>query len=228
MIENRKAFFGGAGLMAGFVIVLILMFLPLFRGHNALEYLDALYNSISKDSAYYIPKVKEEIKPLSGTAVEVTLSMADEAQAKQTALLFQKSGASAGVSGKDLKVSGDLSKILESSLDDADVMYRNQGSKINDKYGYPEKRVLYNWWSALAALDKGLTKQKQFEAAKLVDHVSKKAVETAYNYYGIEPQKISDRLGVVLFSLFFYVIYTLWYGFSILFMFEGWGLRLEH
>ena len=228
MIANRKEFFTGAGLMAGFVIVLVMMFLPIFSGHNALEYLDALYNSISKGSAYYIPKVQEEIKPLSGTAVELTLSMADEAQAEQTALLFQKAGATTDISGKDIRVTGNLGSILENSLEDADAMYHNKGSKLSDKYSYPEKRVVYNWWMALKALDKGLKKQKQFEAALTVEHVNKKAVETAYNYYGIEPQKISDRLGIVLFSLLFYVIYTLWYGFSILYMFEGWGLRLEH
>ena len=44
----------------------------------------------------------------------------------------------------------------------------------------------------------------------------------------MEPQSIMDRLGVVIFSLVFYVIYTLWYGFAILFMFEGWGMKLEH
>jgi len=228
MIANRKEFFGGLGLMVGFIIVLIMMFLPIVRGHNALEYLDALYNSISKGSAYYIPKVKEEITPFLGTSIKVTLSMADEAQAKQSALLFQKSGASVDISGTDLRVSGDLGNILENSLNDADAMYLNQGKKISDKYGYSEKRVLYNWWMAFKALDKGLVKQKQFEAARTVEHVNKKAVETAYNYYGIEPQKISDRLGIVLFSLFFYVIYTLWYGFSILYMCEGWGLKLEH
>jgi hypothetical protein len=37
-----------------------------------------------------------------------------------------------------------------------------------------------------------------------------------------------DRLGVVVFSLVFYVIYTLWYGFAIMFIFEGWGMQLEH
>ncbi len=35
-------------------------------------------------------------------------------------------------------------------------------------------------------------------------------------------------LGIVIFSLIFYVVYTLWYGFAIMFMFEGWGMRLEH
>ena len=228
MIANRKEFFGGVGLLAGFLVVLLVMFLPIFRGHNALEYLDALYNSISKGSAYYIPKAKEEVKPFAGSAVEVSLPMADASQAEQTALLFHKSGAAAEISGTTLKVSGDLGKILENSLGDADAMYQNKGDSVRDKYGYPGKRVLYNWWLALKELDKGLKKQKQFEAAQTVDHVNKKAVETAYNYYGIEAQKISDRFGIVLFSLFFYVIYTLWYGFSILYMFEGWGLRLEH
>jgi hypothetical protein len=28
--------------------------------------------------------------------------------------------------------------------------------------------------------------------------------------------------------LIFYVVYTLWYGFAIMYMFEGWGLQLEH
>jgi hypothetical protein len=26
----------------------------------------------------------------------------------------------------------------------------------------------------------------------------------------------------------FYVFYTLWFGFSIMWLFEGWGMRLEH
>ena len=73
-----------------------------------------------------------------------------------------------------------------------------------------------------------MKRQKKFEAAKLVDLTQKKAVEAAYNYYGIEAQKISDRFGVVLFSLVFYVVYTLWYGFAILYLFEGCGLRLGH
>jgi len=37
-----------------------------------------------------------------------------------------------------------------------------------------------------------------------------------------------DRLGVVVFSVVVYVIYTHWYGFAIKFLFEGWGMQLEH
>jgi hypothetical protein len=60
MIGNVKQFYTGLGLIIGFAIVLILFFMPLYGGKNALDYLDNLYNTISKGSAYYIPKASEE------------------------------------------------------------------------------------------------------------------------------------------------------------------------
>ena len=41
------------------------------------------------------------------------------------------------------------------------------------------------------------------------------------------PEQIKDKVGIVIFSLAFYVIYTMWYGFAILFVFEGWGLKIS-
>lgn len=228
MIADKKEFFLGATLLALFLAVFALIFSPVFNGQNGLEYLDDLYNSISKGSAYYIPQLKEEAEAFSGKTVDLSLTFATDQQAGQTAKLFNQSGALVNVSGNQLKVSGDLGGILAACLDDADLMYRNEGEKLSGKYGYPERRVIYNWWTAAKEMDKSLSKQKLFKEAKLVGTVNKKAVETAYNYYTIEPQKISDKYGVVIFSLIFYVVYTLWYGFAIMFMFEGWGLRLEH
>lgn len=228
MIADKKEFYGGLGLLIGFVVVLVIIFSPVFKGQNGLEYLDALYNSISKGSAYYIPKVKAETDTFAGKSVSTTIEMKDESQTQQTAALFMKGGALVNISGTQLKIEGDLGKIFENCLADADRMYMNDGQTISSKYGYNEKQVVYNWWQALKAMNKDLTKQKQFKAASAVDMVATKAVETSYNYYQIEPQKISDRALFVIFSLVFYVVYTLWYGFAIMFMFEGWGMKLEH
>ena len=85
-----------------------------------------------------------------------------------------------------------------------------------------------DWWQAFKGAEKDLNSQKKFKEAKAVANISKKGIEASYNFYKIEPQSIMDRLGVVIFSLVFYVIYTLWYGFAIMFMFEGWGMQLEH
>jgi hypothetical protein len=228
MIAHKKEFYGGVGLMAVFIVVLIFIFMPIFKGQNGLDYLDALYNSISKGSAYYIPKLNKEAKEFFGHSVNLNLTMASDEQAKQSRTLFEKSGAMAKVSGSTIQVAGDLGKILQNSLVDADHMYLNDGPKVSSKYGYDEKRVLFNWWNALEAMDKDLKKQKLFKEAKLVTTIKKKAVESSYNYYKIEPQRISERYGIVIFSLIFYVVYTLWYGFAIMFMFEGWGMQLEH
>ena len=54
MIAEKKTFTKGAIMMVIFIVVLITFFSPVFNGQNGLEYLDDLYNSISKGSAYYL------------------------------------------------------------------------------------------------------------------------------------------------------------------------------
>jgi hypothetical protein len=228
MIAGKMKFGLGLGLLIAFTVVLVLIFSPLLQGKNALQYLDDLYNSISKGSAYYIPDVQKEVKAFSKGQVSFALGTADAAQAEQMAKLFRSAGSSVTVAGTQVKVEGDLAQILGNCLGDSDAMYHNQGTQISGKYGYDERRALYNWWVACREMDKELKNQKKFKEAKLVTLVSNKAVETSYNYYKIQPQKIMDRLGTVLFSLFFYVVYTLWYGFAIMYLFEGWGMRLGH
>jgi hypothetical protein len=228
MIEKKSQFYLGLGLMIGFVVVLLLFFTPIVKGKSGLDYLDNLYNSISKGSAYYIPSVRKDIGKFADHPVSVNLNLPGNGQAAQTALLFAGGGAKVDIQGTGLQVSGDLARILERAISDADEMYFNKGEAVSSRYGIHERRVLYNWWKGLEELQKGLNKQKHFKEAKIVALVQKRAVEPSYNYYTVEPQKIGDRWGTVVFSLLFYVVYTLWYGFAMLFMFEGWGLKLGH
>ncbi|MFH1437523.1 MAG: hypothetical protein ABIJ56_17585 [Pseudomonadota bacterium] len=223
-----KKFLLGMGLMLTFIVILVLIFLPILNGGNMLEYSDALYNSISKGSADYIDATRKEVEGFKGPPVSLAMEMSDEAQAEKTALLFEKGGASVKVAGRNLTVEGDLGKILLGCLDDSRSMYDNDGQALMARYGYGEKRVMVNWWAAAKAMDKALKREKRFDDAKLVTLVQNKAVETAYNFYGIAPQKIGDKLFIVVFSLLFYVLYTVWYGFAIMFMFEGLGFRLGH
>jgi len=228
MIARKKEFTIGLVMLISFFVVLFIFFSPVFEGKNGLDYLDSLYNSISKGSVYYIPKLKDETKPFNGANVDLSFTMTSAGQAQQTSLLFMKAGALVNVTDAKLQVVGDLGKILEACLVDADAMYKNNGKAVADKYGYSERQVLFNWWQALKGADNNLLAQKKFKEAKTVANIGKRAVETCYNYYQIEPQNIMDKLGMVIFSLLFYVIYTMWYGFAILFMFEGWGMKIEH
>lgn len=228
MIANKKEFYGGVILLAAFFVVLFFMFQPMFKGHNAMEYLDNLYNSISKGSVDYVPALKEDVHELDTMKVDLKLTYPSEVEASQSVALFAETGAVASVNGKDVTVSGSLGNILSGTLADADYMYHNDGKAIEDKYGLEPRRAVFNWWTSLKLMDMALKDQGAFAAAKVVSTIEKKAVEASYNYYEVEPMKITDNLGLVIFSLAFYVFYTLWYGFAILFIFEGWGLRLSH
>ncbi len=228
MIVDKLKFYAGLGMLVVFTVLLVVMFLPVFDGKNALQYSDELYNSISKDSAYYIEDVKEDSTKFDGTSVSVTVEMETEEQAEQTSLLYQESGAEVIVSGAEMEVAGDLGKILVTCLDDADAMYYNEGETVQTRYGYDERIVLYNWWESLESISSELEDQDLFDEAKGIDKALAKAVEPAYNYYGIEAESIIDRIGIVLFSLIFYVVYTLWYGFALMYMIEGYGLRISH
>ena len=227
--RNPKKFTLGLGMLAAFVVILVLIFMPIFGGMNGLDYLDNLYNSISKESAYYIPQLRKDAAKFSGKPVDLTLKFEHANDVKRTALLYQGAGAQVTPTGNDLKVKGDLGKILAASLADADAMFHNKGEELQKRYPQQnEKAMLYTWWSSHRALEKALNRGKHFDQAKFVATVQAKAVEMAYNFYGIQPQSIGARWGIVVFSLLFYVVYTLWYGFGVMYIFEGSGFQLEH
>jgi len=228
MIANKKEFGGGLVMMIGFWIVFAILLSPIFAGQNLLDYMDSMYNSISKNSAYYIPAAQDKSREFAGRNIDLKIAAGEGQVAQRRADILRGAGMTVSEAGGELQVSGDLGGMLVSVLADADAMFANNGAAVTTRYGLPEKQSLYDWWAVLAAMEKSLTRQENFKESKMLYQVRTKSVEPAYNYYGIEAQSIREKLTVVVLSLGGYVIYTMWFGFAILFMFEGWGLKLEH
>ncbi|MFA7383804.1 MAG: hypothetical protein WC001_10170 [Desulfurivibrionaceae bacterium] len=232
MIANKKEFSGGLVMMVGFWIVFALLLSPLYPGQgkkvNMLDYMDNMYNSISKKSSYYVPAIREKAETYRGNIITLNIKTDETLSAVRLTSLLQQAGAKVQAGDKEIKISGDLGGILTAVLADADAMFANDGAAVSAKYGAGEKQVMFDWYNALKSMEKSLTKQKKFKESKMFYQVRTKTVEPAYNYYGIEAQSIKEKAVLVIASLVGYVIYTMWFGFSILFMFEGWGLKLEH
>jgi hypothetical protein len=229
MIHDRKQFGIGLALMAVFFGGLFFIFTPRFEGgKNALDYLDGVFNSISKASAYYVPASLEKARRLQGTAFAVRLKARSAEQALQLEKVLRSSGATVEVTGTAVALSGDLGRVLVAALEDADLMFQNDGARVSARYGLEERTALYAWHSALGETMKDLTRQERFaEAATIRDAVTK-GLEPAYNYYGVKAIPMRHMVGIALVALIGYVVYTVWYGYAILFLFEGWGLKLEH
>jgi hypothetical protein len=226
-VERRKLILG-LGLLAAFLVVLAALFMPLFSGQNALDYLDALFNSISKGSAYYVPQLEGAVAEFEGKQIEMSLAFENPERAEMGAILLENHGARVRREASELRISGDFGRILRGCLEDSTDLFQNDDARIQAKYGRDGRDVLLGWWLTLKAMDKDLKRQAKFAESNLVITVKKKSVECAYNYYGIEPRKISDNIGIVLLSLVFYVVYTIWYGYAVILIFEGCGLKLSH
>jgi len=227
IVKKKKQFVWGLALGASFAVILVLMFSPIFHGENSLQAADRLFNSIAKGSTYYFPGLFEKNKHFKDTKFEATLKLADEDMARKAAKLLAEAGIGTAVDSAEVKASGYMDQMVQAALEDSEAMFHNQEEAIAAKYGYPGKEVLYVWWSTFRSLGKEFTKHKMFVEASFLADVVKKGVEVGYNFYGISPQTASSRAGILSFSLIFYVVYTLWWGYAILFLFEGMGMQMK-
>jgi len=181
---------------------------------------------LSKGSAYFIDQEVTKAEKYAGTGIEVTLAAADEAQAQAWTTLYTAAGADVNTSGTEVTVKGDLGSIINTVLADADAMYHNNGTTLTNKYGLEGREATYAWYNSFRSMDEALKNQQRFAESAAINNVIKKAVEPAYNYYGIEIKKVADYKGVVFFLMAFYLVYTLWYGFAIYFICDGVGIAM--
>lgn len=230
MAIKKKELNIGILLLASFIGVLVIMFLPIWGAHkeNFLAYADRMFNSLAKGSAYYIPKIKPKVEEAKGIPVDVTIKE-EKADPEICKKIYTMAGAQIEVGEKGkFHIKGDLGQILSAVLEDSENMYWNRGDVIKEKYGVEnEKAVLKNWHLTLERIEKEYKLAKKVKELEIITSVKTKALEPAYNFYGIVPEKVQKH-AILMTSLFlFYIIYTVWYGFAILYLFEGLGLSTK-
>jgi len=228
IVKNTTAFAKGAFLAVTFAGVLALIFSPIFGdGRNGLVYADDMFNKLSKGSSYFIPKVMKSNEQFANTTMDVIVKIDKPEQMDDTKALLAVAGVDAKNASPELRIRGNLGSLMSKVLQDADDMYKNNGTVVAARYGLDEKKVMESWHVMLKGVDKALKKQGKIEDAKIVSDVMKKAVEPAYNYYKVEAQNVVDKAGIMTGLLIFYVAYTMWWGFAIFYMFDGIGLTMK-
>lgn len=219
----NRSFALGLLLTVSFFAVLGYMSTPSFDGKNFVVYADSKFNEYAKASSYFIPDVRGELEKYRENEFTFTVDMKNPEDAEKTALLYEKAGAKVTVNDATVTISGSMA-LLHSALDDADAAFNNDGAYFTEKYGMSARDVLYLWHTSLKALASQLDKEQRFEESLYIkNQVITRAIEPAYNFYGIEASPMSI-LGAGL--LVFYVVYTLWWGFAVYYLFEGLGIRV--
>lgn len=225
MIVNKKQFFTGLAMMVIFAVAMVVMMSPVMNGKTVVDTADDLFNSLTKGSTYYIPKIQDNAAKFVGTPFEVAVSINSKEEAGNLARVFGAANAKVeAVNETKVMISGDLGKTAGVALADADTLFKNNESKVTDKYGINGKEVLYYWWTGFNALESKYKLDGKASEMSFVGTLKGKALEVAYNFDGIEAVKVADKSGITTFMLVFYIIYTVWYGFAIMFFLEGLGI----
>ena len=226
LIRHKKVFNLGLLLAISFLGVLLLIFSPIFGGVNGLDFADNLFNKLSKGSSYFIPNLMKSNEKVVGTQFSVAIKLDQPEQVEKSLKLLTVAGAQASATGTDLTISGDLGNLLGKVLKDSDAMFHNNGTEVAARYGFDAKEVMTQWWNILTKMDKSFKRDRKIVEAKAVSEVMKKAVEVAYNFYGIEAQNVSEKALLMIALLGFYVLYTMWWGYAIFYLFDGFGLSM--
>jgi hypothetical protein len=228
LIIHKKTMNIGLLLGVTFFGILALIFSPVFgEGRNGLEYSDALFNKLAKGSSYFVPKLTADLKEVQKEELAVSVKMENAEQAARAEKIFARVAPDTTSQGATLNIRGNLSKLLGAVLEDSNSMYFNKGDEVRQKYGMDEREVMTTWWGALNRSAKELQKSRNTAQANIILEVMKKGIEPAYNFYKIEPQRVVEKAFTATGLLVFYVLYTLWWGFAIFYLFDGFGLSMK-
>ena len=186
---------------------------------------------------------RAEVKKMEGRNIDINVAFTKKPELKDMAVnVLTKAGAKAEIKGDRLYISGDLGAILGSATDMSEKLYNNDAKAVAAMYdlnpadaqvqagGNAEEAIALKaaraWWYSLSPAIKALQKQDKVAEAKAVDQIMRRAIEPGNNFYSLNGAKVKDHVVLLTLMLVFYLLYTLWYGFSIFELFEGIGLAM--
>ena len=226
IVDRRKFALGVAGLVV-FAAMLVLGFFPLYRGDNALQWADRMFNRLAKDSANYIETGKQKAEKFVGLTVDLGVNPKDNIDKAELARLIQLNGLDAGLldDGR-VRITGNFGQLTAAALQDAETAFNNENRRLEVKYGMSSEEVIYCWWIAFDGLTRRYLQENRATEANFTKFMTTKVLEPTYNFRGIHAYSVKDNALQVIGLLVFYIIYTLWYGFSIMLIFEGLGITV--
>jgi hypothetical protein len=162
-----------------------------------------------------------------GTSFSLNIKLDKPEQVEGAIKILTSGGALATAKEAQLAISGDLGKLLGNAIRDSDEMFKNEGAKVSSRYGLKETEVMVLWWTVLSKTNKEFQKEKKINESDMVTRVIQRAVEPAFNFYGIEAESVASKAFTLTALLVFYVAYTMWWGYAIFYMFDGIGLSMK-
>jgi hypothetical protein len=225
MIRDRRRFLLGAAGLAVFAVSLALWGLPFREGPSGLERADRFFNRLAKHSAHRFSDQRKEAGEFLETRFEAACVLKEAEDAPRLARVLASGGIETEVHGATVRLRGYLGRAAAAAIDDAELLYCGEEQTLAGKYGFSGREAVYWWWTAFGAVYRRQVEERRIEESNFASAIRTKVCEPAYNFAGFEPVSAAESAAPLAGILVFYVLYTVWYGFSIFFLFEGLGIR---
>lgn len=222
--DKRKFWIGGIGLIIFFV--LFAFWSTLMIDHKAaLEWADDLFNQLAKSSAYQIPLALKKAKGFEGILVDLSVNLTWPDADKKVTKIMATNGIDAYAIGDGrVRIKSDLGLLSQAAITDAGLLFGGRERELQDKYGLSGREVIYYWWTTFDDLVRRYVQLNRPSEADFTKFMMTRVLEPSYNFVGIRPRDISENVSTVVLLLAFYILFTIWYGFSIMYLFEGIGI----
>jgi len=224
VVNPRRFRIGVVGLVT-FAAVLVVCLCPVFGGRTGLEQTDLFFNELAKHSACYIPEARAQVDRFKGQDIDLGVRPREMADPQRLVHVITTNGFAATITQDGrVRVLGDLGLLATVVLDDADLAFRDDVDALRRKYAMTREEVVYCWWTIFNGLTRRYAQQNRSAETNFTQFITTKVLEPAYNFRGIQARDIRHRYLPVAALLGLYVLGTLWYGFAILYLFEGLGI----
>lgn len=225
IIRSRRKFLKGAIGLATFFVAFCLWVFPLAGHRTGIQLADELFSQFSKDSAYHIPSALKMAERFKGVEIDISFNPRwPGADRSLTKIMGTLRISAYPIGDGRVRIRGDLGLLGISAATDADLFFKGDEKTLEGKYGLPGRDVIYYWWTAFDNLVRRYVQLNRASEADFAKFMTTRVLEPSYNFAGITPRKVTEETGTISFLLLIYLAYTLWYGFSILYLFEGLGI----
>jgi uncharacterized protein len=227
IVADRRKFALALCSLVLFFAGLALWVIPGADSRSGLDRAENHFNQLAKNSAYQIPAAVRRAMKFQGTAVDFGVSAQRPGANQGIARIVQANGLSARVTGDGrVRIEGDLGLLGRLAAADADLLFKGREAELGRKYDLEGKEAVYLWWAAFEGLTRRYIQENRVAEADFTKYISTRVLEPSYNFSGIQPRDISSSRTSIVLLLGLYVLFTLWYGFSILYLFEGLGIKI--
>jgi uncharacterized membrane protein YfcA len=222
-----RLWLGVAGLVS-LGLVMVLGFLPLVNGQSALHWADNLFNQLAKSSTNHIAEARQKARRYVGRHIDISVHPQDMLDGSQVARFVSRAGLEGrAIEHGRVRIIGDLGDLSREAIADGELAFHNRTEELSARRGTSSAEAIYCWWIIFDGLTRRYVQENRGEDANFTRFIATKVLEPAYNFRDIEPKRAAEGVRPLALLLVAYIVFAVWYGFSMLYLFEGIGVPVR-